>query len=269
MRSSRLAMFLGFVLLAIYLFATAPQSLAESTSQGRELSTRALFKILANENDAAREVYTDEIVGAGKKIGLTFAEDWRQPNSSAGPLPALFLRNCASILHDSPHPLGLRLASDQPIESSNRISEADMDAFKIVRRARMPYMPSEVSRGLQVAMFPDIAVSQSCVDCHNEHPKSQKTDWQVDDVMGVTIWTWPTERVSSHEVFVLMSVFREAVKQTYSEFLDKVKQRTDAPEIGAGWPSEANSLPTPDQFLAKIIKRSSEKSLAILLEANR
>ena len=40
MRSSRLAMFLGFVLLAIYLFATAPQSLAESTSQGRELSTR-------------------------------------------------------------------------------------------------------------------------------------------------------------------------------------------------------------------------------------
>jgi adenylate cyclase len=269
MSSGRFPLFLGFALLAIYLFASAPQLLAESTSHGRELSTNALFKILANENDVAREVYTNEIVGAGKKIGLTFAEDWRQPASSAGPLPALFLRNCAEILHDSPHPLGLRLASDQPIESSNKISAADMDAFKMVRRARMPHMPSGVSRGLQVAMFPDIAVSQSCVDCHNEHPKSQKTDWQVDDVMGVTIWTWPSESVSSHEVFVLMSVFRGAVKKTYSEFLAKVQQRTDAPKIGAGWPAEANSLPTPDQFMAKIIRRSSERSLAILLESKR
>ena len=34
------------------------------------------------------------------------------------------------------------------------------------------------------AIYADRAVSQSCVGCHNAHPRSPKKDFKMDDVMG-------------------------------------------------------------------------------------
>ena len=72
------------------------------------MSTDTLLRMLANENDEARTLYTKRIVGPGKKRGIAFREDWADPGVCAGPLPALFLRNCAQILYRSRHPLKLR-----------------------------------------------------------------------------------------------------------------------------------------------------------------
>lgn len=43
------------------------------------------------------------------------------------------------------------------------------------------------------AMYPDIAVSQACVSCHNSHPTSPKKDFQVGDIMGGLIIEVPVE----------------------------------------------------------------------------
>ena len=34
------------------------------------------------------------------------------------------------------------------------------------------------------AVYPDVAVSAACVDCHNEHKDTPKTDFKIGDVMG-------------------------------------------------------------------------------------
>ena len=56
--------------------------------------------VLARENDVARSAAsTREIVGAGKDVGLSFAEDWEDDGVDAGPLPALFLEDASRQLN--------------------------------------------------------------------------------------------------------------------------------------------------------------------------
>ncbi len=265
MKAPRFTAPLLLVVVGIYLFATAPPALAETRGAGGSLATETLFKMLANENDVARALYTKEIVGPGKKRGLAFREDWAEQDVVAGPLPALFLRSCAQILFRSRHPLGLRLGSDFPIESSNRFTEDEQRVFTEVRSSRQPRFFQNPRSGRQVAMFPDLASAAACVSCHNEHEKTTKSDWQLGDVMGATTWTWPTDQVSHHEAYALVKSYREAVRETYQRFLDEFDGVADAPEIGGGWPAEAAALPDADQFVAECVKRSSRQTLALLL----
>jgi hypothetical protein len=41
------------------------------------------------------------------------------------------------------------------------------------------------------ALYPDKAVSQTCIGCHNAHPNSPKKDFKVRDVMGGILLTIP------------------------------------------------------------------------------
>jgi len=34
------------------------------------------------------------------------------------------------------------------------------------------------------AVYPDVAVAEACVSCHNEHKDTPKTDFKIGDVMG-------------------------------------------------------------------------------------
>jgi len=34
------------------------------------------------------------------------------------------------------------------------------------------------------AIYPDVAVAQACIQCHNEHKDSPRSDFAMDDVMG-------------------------------------------------------------------------------------
>src|SRR5690606_4543358 len=84
---------------AIYLFVTAPAPLEAHTGpQGRAVRMRSVFALLELENDAARALWTEEIVNRGTEAGLTFGERWRDAGSQEGPLPALFLRETARHL---------------------------------------------------------------------------------------------------------------------------------------------------------------------------
>ncbi|MGC6487943.1 MAG: c-type heme family protein [Planctomycetota bacterium] len=265
MNASRLTAPLALIVLGIYLFATAPTVLAEERAGGASMSTDTLLRMLANENDVARTLYTKEIVGPGKARGIAFREDWAAPDVCAGPLPALFLRSCAQILFRSPHPLRLRLGSDYPIEASNRFNEAERRVFSQVREARAPRFFDEAETGRRVAMFPDFASAAACVTCHNQHEKTTKRDWALHDVMGATTWSWPGDEVSHEEAYALVRAYREAVRQTYAAFLQEFEGVEGAPAIGAGWPRDADALPDADQFVAACVERASSATLALLL----
>ena len=118
---------------AIYLFATRPAPLADGQAAGRTVPIEQVFRILAAENDAARALWTAEIVGPGPKAGLKFHEKWRDADVAAGPLPALFLRESATAVQKSKVPLGLFLGSDFPISQSNRFTGAQAEHFQRVR----------------------------------------------------------------------------------------------------------------------------------------
>src|SRR5262245_40409795 len=115
---------------AIYLFATRPAPLADGQTAGRTVPIERVFRILAAENDAARALWTAEMVGAGSKVGLKFHEKWRDADVQAGPLPALFLRESATAVQKSKVPVGLFLGSDYPISQSKRFSGVQAGPFQ-------------------------------------------------------------------------------------------------------------------------------------------
>lgn len=43
------------------------------------------------------------------------------------------------------------------------------------------------------AIYPDIAVAPACINCHNDHPDSPRTDFEIGEVMGGVVIRVPIE----------------------------------------------------------------------------
>ena len=254
-----------FILAAIYLFATRPTPLQAEQTSGRTVPVETVFRVVAAENDVARKLWTADIVGAGKKVGLKFDEKWRDPAMEAGPLPALFLRETSSALQRTRVPLGLFLGSDFPIVQSNLFSGIQADHFAALRRTGEPEFFNATDIGRFTAIFADRAIAPGCVSCHNEHPESPKTDWKLNDIMGGTTWSYPKERVSLEELVQIVAALRASFGTAYDAYLTKVATFSNPPEIGDRWPAEGYFIPSKRAFLAEFERRASPNTVERLL----
>ena len=245
----------------------APPPDDATTDGGPPVSIEAVFAILEAENDAVRQVWARDIVGAGQEQGIRFDEDWHDVGLDAGPLPALFLRETAEGLRRSPVPLYLFLGSDFPINDANRFTGQQTEHFEEIRRTGEPQFFLDTELGFQTAMFSDIASTEACVICHNSDPDSPKTDWQVGDVMGATTWSYPDAEISMAEALELIGALRLSISETYEHYLDKVSTFADPPPVGNLWPESGYFLPSADVFMAEVAERTSAQTLRLLLEA--
>jgi len=264
----RLIIVLGiFIALFIYLFITAPPSLESDLSVKKRFAINDIFKQLAAENDVTRTLYTKAIVGAGLKQGLKFDENWAMDDVHAGPLPALLLRGISNSMSHSDIAIDLFLGSDFPIESSNKFKGIQAEKFEEMRLDKQAKFFYDKVSGKYIAMFPDYASAMPCVTCHNEHKKSAKNDWQLNDIMGATTWAYPKDSLSTDEALKLLAEYRKGVKKTYEEYLKKFDlQTTGNPQIGDKWPSQGFFLPNYQTFSDSVGKLVSPVILAQYLK---
>ncbi|MCL4779649.1 MAG: DUF3365 domain-containing protein [Gammaproteobacteria bacterium] len=253
--------------LIVYLFVSAPPPLPEQAAVNASIPVDRVFALVEAENDAVRTLWTREIVAAGTTVGLRFGEDWREVGEEAGPLPALFLRETAKNLERNPVRLSLFLGSDAPINSANRFEGRQKDAFAAMRRTGEPQFFLMPDTRLHTAMFPDEAVTEACVSCHNEHEDSPKKDWRLHDVMGATTWAYPEERLTAEEMLGVLAALRSSIRSAYQAYLDKVVAFGNPPEIGTRWPREGYYLPSADVFMAVLGESSARASLEAILDA--
>lgn len=247
-----------------------PEEGAEEASSGKMYSIEEAFEIVATENDVARTLYTKAIVGAGKKNGLKFHEDWEKDEIEAGPLPALFLRGIAGDIRKKAEvPLGLFLGSDFPIRKSNKFSGKQADLFAEIRKDAKPKYFFDEESQLYTAMFPDFAGAAPCVTCHNEHPETSKDDWELGDIMGATTWTYPSDSVSFEELQGIIMAYRDGAAATFQTYLDKAAgfSENETPSVGDAWPAKGGYvLPTPKVFLDSVNELASEETLKGILK---
>ena len=260
--------FIVYVLILIaliaYLFVSAPPPLPETKATGAAVPVERVFAIVEAENDIVRALWTQEIVAAGKKVGLKFDEDWREASVEAGPLPALFLRETAKSLEKHPVQLSLFLGSDFPIREANRFAGLQMEKFQRIKATREPEFFFEPSTRMHTAMFSDTAVVEACITCHNEHPQSPKNDWRLNEVMGATTWMYPASEVTLEELMQILRALRQGFREAYSAYLDKAKTFSAPPAIGERWPREGYYLPAVEVFLAEAAKHASHETLAAI-----
>ena len=147
-------------------------------------------------------------------------------------------------MESKPPPLGLYLGSDEPINKSNLFSGSQAMAFTQLKETQSAVFIKSDDAGY-VAMYPDIASAKPCVSCHNEHKDSPKTDWEMNDVMGATTWTYPRDRLDAEEYLEVTDAFYASVQEAYQIYLDSVSNFEQSVVITNEWPEE-NKLVLPD-----------------------
>jgi adenylate cyclase len=258
----------ALAVLGIYLFATAPADLDGDRGGGRTVPVETLFRLLNAENASIRKLYTTDIVTPGLKNGLKYSEAWKDKDVHAGPLPALVLRETANRLQQRVPDLSLFLGSTFPIEASNAFKGAQLGYFDKIEKNREPQFFLDDSTGRYTAMFADIAGAPACVKCHNDHPKSPRKDWKLDDVMGATTWSYPHKQISTDELVEILGAYRAAALDTYSAYLKETESFTDEerPQLGARWPKDGLYLPDMETFGKSVEGLNSTASLNLLLQ---
>lgn len=249
----------------VYFFISAPPPLAEKKGEMRTISIAVALRIMEQQNDVARALYTKEIVGQGKKRGIKFDEEWEDKEVHAGPLPAQFLRLIAESLERSPIQLGLFLGSDYAINKANTFEGQQLKMFQEVKESREASFFYVKDAERYAYMAPDIASSKPCVTCHNEHDESPKDDWELDDVMGAVTWTYPKQEIGYKEMLEMVTTLRAGFEEAYTTFLEETQKMAQPPPIGSRWPRNGFQLPDTETFMIRLNWRSSEHTLRTLL----
>jgi class 3 adenylate cyclase len=140
---------------------------------------------------SARTVYSSEAVNQVKEIhGITITHDYKN-KEGAIPLPATYLIELAKAVIDKDAGMSVRLYSDYPFpwrqaEGGAR-DEFELQALRYLRlHPDRPFYRFIKSKNTLILRYTQADILEpSCVNCHNTHPSSPRTDWKVGDVRGV------------------------------------------------------------------------------------
>jgi Protein of unknown function (DUF3365) len=146
--------------------------------------------------EADREVYTKHVVERMQIKGVVVAsENWEEKNTL--PLPAQFLMESGRVLSRKGLGIQYRLISLWPINKRN-VASSEFEKLglgTVLTHPTKPYtgfIKEGGSRYFQ-AVYPDLAVAQACIGCHNSHPDSPKRDFKINDVMGAIVISIPVK----------------------------------------------------------------------------
>ncbi len=145
---------------------------------------------------ADRTIYTSTVVTRLQEQGITTAdEQWEQ--HKALPLPAQFLQYSGRIAAEKGSGIRYRLISLWPIYQRNAPT-TDFERKGLEAVTAHPDKPftgviSSGKRQFFQAIYSDLAISHTCVSCHNAHPLSPRRNFALNDVMGAIAITIPLD----------------------------------------------------------------------------
>jgi hypothetical protein len=173
-------------------FPTGAPTEATSVSLPVEMVADYMHAII----EADREVYTKHVVERMQAKGVVVAsENWEYQNTV--PLPAQFLMESGRLMERKGMGIQYRLISLWPINKRNVASgEFQKDGLgAILNHPNKPYtgyVKVGTARYFQ-AVYPDLAVTESCIGCHNAHPESPRRDFKLNDVIGAMVISIPVK----------------------------------------------------------------------------
>ncbi len=140
--------------------------------------------------EADRDLYTRHVVERMQAKGVVVAsENWEERNTL--PLPAQFLMESGRHVGKKGIGMQYRLISLWPINKRN-IPTNPLQSIGLGTILTQPNRPftgvTKVGNTRYFeAVYPDLAVAQACIGCHNAHPDSPKRDFKLNDVMGAIV----------------------------------------------------------------------------------
>lgn len=149
------------------------------------------------END--RTVYTKNVVNRLVKQEKVIAASEHWGDEKALPLPAQMFRMGAEMTAEKTSEFSYSLQSLWPINKANAAGQTEVEKtglqFVVDNKGKAPYYGEESlgDKKYFVGVYADVAVAPVCVDCHNGHKDSPKTDFSLGDVMGGVVIRIPMD----------------------------------------------------------------------------
>ncbi len=141
-----------------------------------ELTARYVLDVVR----AFRTAYVLKVVEHAREGGVTPNENW-QKDAHFIPLPAQFVKEAADQLES----FDVGLIGLTPLNPANAPkTKAESDALIQLMKNRERSVTTFVDGDYFKAISSDLALVQSCVECHNHHPKAVRRDFKKWDVMG-------------------------------------------------------------------------------------
>lgn len=141
---------------------------------------------LSREIIADKQLYTSTVVKRALEAGMPVTENYHNVKGSI-PLPVTFIKEVSRSLGIKG---GYRMAliSRNPLNPVSGPSDdfQKMAMESLFKDGSAVYYSFEKVGGQESVryMVPDVATSETCVDCHNSHPSSSKRDYKIGDVLG-------------------------------------------------------------------------------------
>ncbi len=179
--------------------AGATYGLVRLTSLGSKLvqdtaleSAKMKAQILQDVNS----FYSSAVAGRVDRQHVQVTHDYAQ-QAGAIPIPATFLTDLGEKISAHTGGVKVRQYSDLPFtfRAPWALDDFEKEALVQLRHdASQPYYRFEDVGGKPVLRYAiGRKMEATCVDCHNHHPASPKTDWKEGDVRGVLEITRPLE----------------------------------------------------------------------------
>ncbi len=171
MRTRHIVVGLGFSGLLVMLGGTA--TMAEPSF---EQTARYILEVVK----AFRTAYVLQVVEHTRAGGTTPQEDWKK-DAHFIPLPAQFVKEAVGQIEG----FEIGLIGLTPLNPANRPkTAAETEALIQLEKDRQRGFVSFMDGDQFKAVSADLALVQSCVECHNQHPRASRTNFRRWDVMG-------------------------------------------------------------------------------------
>jgi hypothetical protein len=152
-----------------------------------------LYAVMA----ADRATYATDVVNRLQDKEKVIKADEHFQDAKALPLPAQMFRMGAERAQKSGAAFSYSLLSQWPINKQNGPkTEAEKAGLKAVAETGKNYYTEETIAGKKyfTAAYPDKAVTEACVTCHNTHKDSPRKDFKLGDVFGGVVIRIPLDR---------------------------------------------------------------------------
>ena len=175
---------IGLIIAVLAIWATVPGMIANNI---RDEAVRSAEQT-ANQFKTVRGYYTKNVITkavANGSLKPSFNHS-TEPNSI--PLPATLIHDLSALLQAEDTNINLYSNFPFSLRADRQLDPFQAQAWDaLVANPEEPYVAEEEVNGRSVVRVAvaDRMIAQACVDCHNSHPASPKTDWQLGDVRGV------------------------------------------------------------------------------------
>ena len=146
---------------------------------------------------ADRTVYTKQVVNRLQNVeGVIKASEYWE-DDKALPLPAQMFRYGSELVAEQDPGFSYSLLSLWPVNTQNgpKTDLEETGLQYIVDNPGKNYYGEETLGGQKyfTALYPDTAVAEACVSCHNDHKDSPRRDFELGDIMGGVVIRIPVD----------------------------------------------------------------------------